>query len=253
MRLPHTSFPIRAVTGKSPKMPLAAKHRRLRRIAALVLLAALAVPPLQVLTVAVWNPTGSPMQAQRIVEARLAGKTFHPKPLIWTPLTTIPQRQIHFIWASEDQRFFEHDGFDFDELRKAMNQPGGVRGASTITMQCARSVFLWQGRSYVRKALEAYYTFWMEVILSKRRILELYLNHIELGPGVYGIGAGARFWFHKPPAELTAPQMIALAAILPNPRQWSPVHPDATVLRKMQRIRRLAANAPFPNKELPSP
>ena len=92
-------------------------------------------------------------------------------------------------------------------------------------MQCARSVFLWQGRSYLRKALEAYYTIWMELFMSKRRILELYLNHIEFGPGIYGIGAAAHEYFGKTPAQLTRGQMIALAAVLPNPLKWSPVRP----------------------------
>ncbi|MGA9579814.1 MAG: biosynthetic peptidoglycan transglycosylase, partial [Terrimicrobiaceae bacterium] len=127
---------------------------------------------------------------------------------------------------------------------------GEPRGVSTITMQCARSVFLWQGRSYLRKALEAYYTVWMELLMSKRRILELYLNHIELGPGIYGIGAAAHEHFGKAPDQLTRGEMIALAAILPNPLKWSPVRPNRTVLRKIRRVERLSSQAPFPREEL---
>ena len=127
---------------------------------------------------------------------------------------------------------------------------GEARGVSTITMQCARSLFLWQGRSYLRKALEAYYTIWMELFMSKRRILELYLNHIEFGPGIYGIGAAAHEYFGRTPAQLTRGQMIALAAILPNPLKWSPVRPNQTVLRKIRRVERLSSRALFPREEL---
>ena len=113
-----------------------------------------------------------------------------------------------------------------------------------------RSVFLWQGRSYLRKGLEFYYTFWMEHILSKKRILELYLNHIELGTGIYGIGAASEVYFGKSPSQLTLPQMAALAAILPNPREWSPTAPNPTVQHKIRRVERLASRAPFPADKL---
>jgi monofunctional biosynthetic peptidoglycan transglycosylase len=172
----------------------------------------------------------------------------------WTPLAAIPEDFIHFIWASEDQAFFDHGGFDLDQLNKAIAEAKktgkSVRGSSTITMQCARSVFLWQGRSYIRKGLEAYYTFWMELFLSKKRILELYLNGIEFGPGIYGIGAAAREYFDRDPARLSRSQMIALAAILPNPLKWSPVKPNETVRQKIRRIERLSSRAPFPDGEL---
>jgi len=188
------------------------------------------------------------MQVQRKLEGTPG------KPVIWTPLDKIPEDLLHFIWASEDQNFFEHDGFDFEQLNKAIAEAkkkgGSVRGSSTISMQCARSVFLWQGRSYVRKALEAYYTFWMELFLGKKRILELYLNNIEFGPGIYGIGAAAKEYFDRAPGALSRSQMIALAAILPNPLKWSPVRPDETVRKKIRRIERLSSRAPFPEKEL---
>jgi monofunctional biosynthetic peptidoglycan transglycosylase len=169
-------------------------------------------------------------------------------------LKKIPEDLVHFIWASEDQAFFDHHGFDIARIRdaidEAMDADGEARGVSTITMQCARSLFLWQGRSYFRKALEAYYTIWMELFMSKRRILELYLNHVEFGPGIYGIGAAAHAYFDTTPEQLTRSQMIALAAILPNPLKWSPIHPDQTVLRKIRRVERLSSRAPFPSEEL---
>jgi monofunctional glycosyltransferase len=117
-------------------------------------------------------------------------------------------------------------------------------------MQSARTLFLWQGRSYLRKALEAYYTLWMELLMSKQRILELYLNHIELGPGIYGIGAAAQKYFDTEPNQLSRGQMLALAAILPNPLKWSPTHPSNAVVRKIRRVERLASQAPFPSQQL---
>lgn len=191
------------------------------------------------------------MQIQRVLESGTAATRIPPK---WVPLEQIPQPLIHYIWSSEDQNFFNHHGFDLDALRKAIasaKESGEeVRGSSTITMQCARSVFLWQGRSWPRKILEAYYTLWMEISLSKQRILELYLNHIEFGPGLYGVGAAAESHFGKPLKALGNAQMMALAAILPNPLEWSPSEPNAKVEQKIRRIKRLSSRAPFPEKEL---
>lgn len=173
----------------------------------------------------------------------------------WMPLEEIPRDQIRYIWASEDQRFFEHDGIDFDEIELALKEAEKTgkkpRGASTITMQCARSLFLWQGRSWIRKALETYYTVLMELLLSKQRILELYLNVIELGDGIYGVKAGAETWFGRPPSRLTKSQMALLAAILPNPKEWNPSQPSSRVLQRQQRVLRLANAADFPDHELP--
>jgi monofunctional glycosyltransferase len=233
---------------------------RIRRIAKYVLIVAFVlaiVPPLQVLLTKSWNPPTSPMQWQRSIQNWGKKNDWKETPITWVKLRDIPEPLIHFIWASEDQAFFQHDGFDLPQLRKAMNEAKrngrDVRGASTISMQCARSVFLWQGHSYVRKALEVYYTFWMEHLLSKQRILELYLNHIELGPGIYGVEAAAERHFGKPVGQLSRSQMIALAAILPNPLKWSPVTPDRTVQRKILRVERLARRAPFPTRELSPP
>ena len=194
------------------------------------------------------------MRLQRKFEAWRKGKSLEEAPFRWVPLEKVPKDLIHFVWASEDQRFFDHHGFDIPQIRKAIDEAqdgnGEPRGVSTITMQCARSLFLWQGRSYFRKALEAYYTVWMELLMSKRRILELYLNHIEFGPGIYGIGAAAHEYFGTTPSRLTRSQMIALAAILPNPLKWSPVRPNGTVTRKIRRVERLSSQVPFPKDQL---
>lgn len=228
--------------------------RRATKWAAIALLVLLCIPPVQVALARWWNPPFNPMQIQRTGEARRAGRAQAATAQIWTPLGQIPVEFIHYVWASEDQNFFVHRGFDLAQMKKAVEEAKTkqkpVRGSSTITMQCARSVFLWQGRSYLRKGLEAYYTFWMETLLSKQRILELYLNNIELGPGVYGIGAAAQFYFHCAPNGLSRGQMIALAAILPNPLKWSPLQLDATVQKKIRRIERLSFRAAFPTGQL---
>ncbi len=235
---------------------MASKRFNFRRVAKLLLIAALIVlliPPLQVALAVFWDPPLIPMRIQRRIEARMKGKSLggSSRPP-GCAQETFPSDLIHYIWASEDQAFFEHQGFDLARVREAIAEAkdGEPRGVSTITMQCARSVFLWQGRSYLRKALEAYYTIWMELLMSKRRILELYLNHIEFGPGIYGIGAAAHEHFGKTPDQLTRGEMIALAAILPNPLKWSPVRPNQTVLRKIRRVERLSSQAPFPREEL---
>jgi len=225
--------------------------RRLFRGLLLFFALLLIIPPLQVGLTRFWNPSWSPMQIQRVLESGTTATRIMPK---WVPLDQIPRPLIHYIWSSEDQNFFNHHGFDLDALRQAITSAwesgADVRGSSTITMQCARSVFLWQGRSWIRKVLEAYYTLWMEILLRKQRILELYLNHIEFGPGLYGAGAAAESHFGKPLKALTNSQMMALAAILPNPLEWSPTEPNAKVEQKIRRIKRLSSRAPFPEKEL---
>jgi len=234
---------------------VASKKINLRRVAHILLVAVfvvLLIPPAQVALAVFWDPPFIPMRIQRKLEAWLKGQHLQGAAFRWVALKNIPEDLVHFIWASEDQAFFGHHGFDVARIRTAIAEAndGEARGVSTITMQCARSLFLWQGRSYLRKALEAYYTIWMELFMSKRRILELYLNHIEFGHGIYGIGAAAHEYFGKTPDHLTRSQMIALAAILPNPLKWSPVRPNQTVLRKIRRVERLSSQAPFPSEEL---
>lgn len=185
--------------------------------------------------------------------------TFSPgprSPLLyeWINLPQIPTTFLKQVWISEDQRFFEHHGFDWKELDAAMKvadrKGKPVRGVSTITMQCARSIFLWQGRSWIRKGIEAYYTFWMEALLPKRRILELYANVIEMGRGIYGIQAASEHYFGVRPRALTREQSALLAAMLPNPKRWDPRRPGATLRRRQQRILAREAEAHFPEQLL---
>ncbi len=172
----------------------------------------------------------------------------------WIDLAEMPEMFLKHLWISEDQRFFQHDGFDWKEMDAAMDKAERtgkpVRGASTITNQCARSIFLWQGRSWIRKGLESYYTIWMELLLPKRRILELYANVIEMGPGIYGVAAASQYYFRVRPRELTREQSALLAAVLPNPKRWNPAEPGPTLRRRQQRILTRERGARFPDKLL---
>ncbi|MFT4093066.1 MAG: monofunctional biosynthetic peptidoglycan transglycosylase [Niabella sp.] len=129
------------------------------------------------------------------------------------------------VIASEDQLFPDHSGFDWKSIRKAMEynqrKPGRVRGASTISQQTAKNVFLWQGRSWIRKGLETYFTFMIEKIWGKKRILEVYLNVAEMGKGIFGVEKAAQTYFNKPAKNLSQFEAAALAAALPNPVKYT--------------------------------
>ncbi len=129
------------------------------------------------------------------------------------------------VIASEDQLFPDHNGFDFRSIQKAMaynkKKPGRVRGASTISQQVAKNVFLWQGRSWLRKGLEVYFTFMIETFWGKKRILEVYLNVAEMGKGIFGVESAAQHIFQKPAKALTAVEAAQLASSLPNPKVFT--------------------------------
>lgn len=141
----------------------------------------------------------------------------------WVPIGDISRHLQLAVITSEDQNFVKHQGFDFEAIQKAMedNRSGRkIRGASTISQQTAKNVFLWPSRTWFRKGMEAYFTFLIEMLWSKKRILEVYLNSIEMGKGVYGAQAAARHWFGKDAINLSAYEASAIAAVLPNPREY---------------------------------
>lgn len=141
----------------------------------------------------------------------------------WVPREEISLHLQLGVIASEDQNFVKHNGFDIKAIEKAIedNQKGKrVRGASTISQQTAKNVFLWPGRNWLRKGLEVYFTFLIETFWSKERILEVYLNSIEMGTGIYGAEAAAQHWFNKSASSLSIYEAAAIAAILPNPREY---------------------------------
>jgi len=141
----------------------------------------------------------------------------------WVPIEDISRHLQLAVISSEDQNFLNHSGFDIKAIEKAIdrNKSGKrVRGASSISQQTAKNVFLWPNRTWVRKGMEVYFTFLIEVFWSKERIMEVYLNSIEMGKGIYGAEAAAQGWFNKPAAKLTMYESAAIAAILPNPRRY---------------------------------
>ena len=141
----------------------------------------------------------------------------------WVPREEISLHLQLAVIASEDQNFMNHNGFDYEAIQEAIedNKQGKrVRGASTISQQTAKNVFLWPSRNWFRKGLEVYFTFLIETFWSKQRILEVYLNSIEMGRGVYGAEAASRHWFNKSASQLNPFEAAAIAAILPNPREY---------------------------------
>ncbi len=134
------------------------------------------------------------------------------------------------VIAAEDQLFPRHSGFDFNSIKQVVSASGqgkAVRGASTISQQTIKNLFFWEGRSWIRKALEAGLTVILELMVSKQRILEVYLNIVEFGPGIFGVEAASQAYFHKPAARLTFHEAARLAAVLPNPYRYRVIRPSA--------------------------
>ena len=160
----------------------------------------------------------------------------------WVPIEEISLNLQKAVIASEDGRFLEHSGFDFDAMYKAFknNNAKGkkLKGGSTISQQTAKNVFLWQGRSYLRKGLEAYYTVLIELVWGKKRIMEVYLNSIEMGDGVYGAEAASKYWFRKDAKNLTRYEAAGIAAILPSPRKYKASNSSSYINRRKGRISR---------------
>jgi monofunctional glycosyltransferase len=215
------------------------------------LLGLLLMPAMQVAVVRFVDP---PRTLPMWIEQMSGSDRKVPLRYRWIPLAQIPEMSLKHLWISEDQRFFKHWGFDWEEMDRAMEKAEktgkSVRGASTITNQCARSIFLWQGRSWIRKGLESYYTIWMELLLPKRRILELYANAIEMGRGIYGVEAASQHYFGVSARGLTREQSAMLAAVLPNPKGWDPKNPSMTLRWRQQLILRREAKVRFPAKML---
>ncbi len=203
-------------------------------------------PPALLLVYAVVPPPVTPLMLARLLE----GEGMERR---WVPLEKIAPAAVLAVLAAEDNRFCRHFGFDLVELQNVVEEyrrRGRLRGASTVTMQTAKNLLLWHDRSFFRKALEAVLTAQLEVLWSKRRIVEVYLNIAEWGPGLYGIGAAAERYFGKAPADLTAREAALLAVVLPSPRQWSPARPTpylerraGTIQTRMEQIRPLTGCA----------
>lgn len=171
-----------------------------------------------------------------MVERMFEGRGFERR---WRPIREMSPTLTRSVIAAEDAKFCEHHGFDFDAMQKAMAHNEGssrIRGGSTISQQTAKNVFLWPDRSYLRKGLEAYFTLLIEGLWGKRRIMEVYLNSVEWGPGVYGADAAAMKNFGVGADRLTPAQAARLAAILPSPLKWKAARPGPYVKRRSGKI-----------------
>ena len=221
----------------SATRPLASPRSRKRRWLRALMIAVLvwlAVTELAVLSLRFVPPLTSAFMIERWISAKWHGEhdfTLHYHWVRWrTVAPTVPLAMV----ASEDQTFPSNYGFDFGEIRDAIDQAEAgdrLRGASTITQQTAKNLFLWGGRNFVRKGIEAYFTVLLELNLPKRRILEIYMNIAELGNGIYGVDAASRIYFHKPPARLSEHEAALLASVLPDPRRYRADRPSPYVLR----------------------
>jgi monofunctional biosynthetic peptidoglycan transglycosylase len=185
------------------------------------------------------NPVTSSIMIQRKISALV---TFKERQMIaneWFNYDDISKQMPLAVIAAEDQNFPFHFGFDFEQIEKALEQHEHgrrLRGASTITQQVAKNLFLWEGRSFIRKGLEAYFTLLIELLWSKVRILEMYLNITEMGDMIFGVGAASQIYFKRTPNKLTSGQAALLAAVIPNPIRFSVKHPSGYILQRQNWI-----------------
>jgi monofunctional biosynthetic peptidoglycan transglycosylase len=205
----------------------------LRRLIVALLVLVFIVQPIWVLIYRFVPPPITELMVERSFE----GYGLHHD---WTPLSQISPAMVRAVIASEDARFCEHNGFDVQAIDKALKhneaKPGHIRGGSTISQQTAKNVFLWPERSWLRKGAEAWFTLLIENIWGKPRIMEVYLNTVEMGPGVYGVQAASQIYFHTDAANLNAEQASRVAAILPSPLKWKAEAPGPYVRRRTDKI-----------------
>ena len=213
------------------------RSRPVRRIILRLGLFIVALPTLVILIYGIVRPPITPLMIIRAIEGEEIRHT-------WRPLESIAPALRLAVIAAEDAQFCQHSGFDTAALNREMDtwlDGGRPRGASTITMQTAKNILLWPGRDPLRKLIEAWMTPQIELLWSKRRILEVYLNVIEFGPGIYGAEAAARSFFGRPASRLDRRQAALLAAVLPNPRLRSAGRPTSMLLRRAALIERRSA------------
>lgn len=211
---------------------------RLGRILFDLLLAFLALTVVPVLLYSATDPATTPLLWIRWAENDKSDR-YTRSLKNWVPVERISPHLIKAVIASEDQKFFQHHGFDWQAIESAIKvnfTSNRTIGASTISMQTSRNVFLWQGRNLVRKGLESYFTVLIENLWSKERILEVYLNVIEWGQGIYGCEAASQYYFNHSATTLSPVEAAWLAAILPSPRRWSIHRPQRHVVNRQARI-----------------
>jgi len=213
-----------------PEPPRRSASKRVMLWTLLVLTLLFLTPPAVVLALRWVNPPTTAFMLQSDVQ---------PVEYRWVPASQIPQSMRIAVIAAEDQKFWTHWGFDFIAIAEALEhneKNRRKRGASTITQQTAKNLFLWPSRSWLRKGLEVTFTLLLELTWPKERILEVYLNIAEFGPGVYGVEAAAQKFFGKPAADMTVEQTARLTAVLPNPRRWQADRPGPYVQQRIDWI-----------------
>jgi monofunctional biosynthetic peptidoglycan transglycosylase len=217
------------------------RRRRAARLILQVALGFLVATAVPVLVLRWVPPRASSIMLQREIEARFDGERAVLRHR-WVPLRQISPELAIAVVTAEDQKFPVHSGFDWGSIGEVIEQGDArPRGASTLTQQVAKNLFLWPGRSFLRKGLEAWFTILLEALWPKRRILEVYLNIAEFGPGVYGAGAASERYFGKPASALGRRESALLAAVLPSPRRLHAANPSAYLLERAAWIERHAA------------
>lgn len=212
---------------------LRARGARWRKIALVLLAVVLLGPPLLLLALRIVPPPLTPLMVIRLFEGEGLRKE-------WVSLEEMPAALAEAAVASEDNLFCTHSGFDWKSINAAIEDWRAgerLRGGSTISMQTAKNLFLWPGRSFLRKGLEAALTVQLELLWDKRRIMEVYLNVAETGPGIYGVAAAAEAHFGKSVGELSPRESALVIAVLPNPREWSAGKPSAYIEGRARTIR----------------
>ena len=241
LRLRHSNASPSTIGASGPRC-IGAEHqlepsydyrslaRRTGRIVALIAAVWLAIVLLLIVVYRFVNPPASELMLQHWIFGEGVAQT-------WVPLEKISPNIVRAVIMSEDGRFCEHDGVDFRALEKVLSETGRgtLRGASTISMQVVKNLFLWPSKSYLRKAIELPLTFFMELVWPKRRIMEVYLNIAEWGPGIFGIEAATQYHYHKRAKNLSPGEASRLAVALPNPITRNPARPS----RGMQRLARV--------------
>jgi monofunctional biosynthetic peptidoglycan transglycosylase len=184
----------------------------------------------------------SAVMVERQISAWLSGDFSYVAHSDWVSMDEISPNMVLAVMAAEDQKFPDHWGFDVAAIEKAIShnerRPTRIRGASTLSQQTAKNLFLWDGRSWVRKGLEVGLTAGIELVWTKRRILTVYLNIVEFGDGIFGVEAAAQHFFNKPAKRLTASEAALLAAVLPNPHRFKVKAPSGYVIGRQQWIMR---------------
>lgn len=215
--------------------------RRLRDALLALMVVGTLLPAAQAALLNVVNPPLTVTMVSRSWSSWRAGEGLRLPARKWVALDKVPDHVVQSAISSEDARFFSHNGFDWQAIEEALDD-GATVGASSISQQTAKNVFLWQGRSWLRKGLEVWYTFWLELLVPKTRILEVYLNVAETGPMTFGVQAGAKHWFQADVQRLTPQQSAQLICVLPAPTRWKVS--DERVRRRASRI--VAQPSPLP-------